>query len=210
MLARATDRELLRNGRAEPALQDDGSVRVGVLDVCPATTGRPARRLLVDLGLHPHRGRRSRARRPDRPNHRCQHSRRREATSRYADRLLGAGDYADQLAQEQATRTVDEQALPLAEHRRHELSEMKADILASDSNCRVRRSPSSSRTAAMCPRCCFGPPARSRPFPRRLGTPRPSTTSTAAPTCAPREWPFGTFPQVRGGKTWWAILGLNQ
>ena len=209
MLARATDRELLRNGRAEPALQDDGSVRVGVLDVCPATTGRPARRLLVDLGLHPHRGRRSRARRPDRPNHRCQHSRRREATSRYADRLLGAGDYADQLAQEQATRTSTS---------RHCLWPSTAAM-----NC-PRAKPTSSRptrTVACADRlrrharqrCAHvaasgRPPARAH-FRGDSGPP-PSTTSTAAPTCAPREWPFGTFPQVRGGKTWWAILGLNQ
>jgi len=52
-----------------------------------------------------------------------------KAASRYAARLAAADDYADQLARKQATRTVDEQATPLAEYRRHELSEMKADII---------------------------------------------------------------------------------
>lgn len=47
---------------------------------------------------------------------------------RYAARLAAAPDYTDQLARKQEARTVDEQRMPLAEYRRLELSEMKADI----------------------------------------------------------------------------------
>jgi putative two-component system hydrogenase maturation factor HypX/HoxX len=47
---------------------------------------------------------------------------------RYSARLAAAADYTDQLARKQEARTVDEQRMPLAEYRRLELSEMKADI----------------------------------------------------------------------------------
>jgi putative two-component system hydrogenase maturation factor HypX/HoxX len=51
-----------------------------------------------------------------------------EQALRYAARLAAADDYADQLSRKQVSRNLDEQRRPLAEYRRYELAEMKADI----------------------------------------------------------------------------------
>jgi putative two-component system hydrogenase maturation factor HypX/HoxX len=75
------------------------------------------------------------------------------AASRYAARLAVAADYSDQLAQKQANRTVDEQRIPLAQYRRLELSEMKADIFDdrhgfADARCSFIRKSAARRAAA--------------------------------------------------------------
>lgn len=52
-----------------------------------------------------------------------------DAAYRYAATLAASHDYDDRLARKQAARTMDEQRRPLEDHRRVELSEMRADII---------------------------------------------------------------------------------
>jgi putative two-component system hydrogenase maturation factor HypX/HoxX len=51
------------------------------------------------------------------------------AALRYAARLATGPGYADQLARKQERRDNDEQRRPLAQYRRHELAEMRSDIV---------------------------------------------------------------------------------
>jgi putative two-component system hydrogenase maturation factor HypX/HoxX len=51
------------------------------------------------------------------------------AALRHAARLATAPGYADQLARKQERRDADEQRHPLAQYRRHELDEMRSDIV---------------------------------------------------------------------------------
>ena len=131
MLALGADRVIApRRRRAQPALPDDGPVRIGVLDLRAAPPGRPSRaprrspKQCLPIGAAEAAPDRARRRGAPRSAGGVRGGRRSTTPGGWR----GGVDYRQLLDAKRAARAADEQRKPLDAYRAEELAEMSRDI----------------------------------------------------------------------------------
>ena len=129
MMALGADQVIMRDGVVlNPALPDDGPLRFGVLDLCPAPprgcrrVGQTHRAVPSDRRAAGRTGRTRRQRDPGRP------AEFEGAVLEHASRLAGRDDYPELLERRNASREADERRKPIEAYRAEELAEMSHDI----------------------------------------------------------------------------------